>query len=295
MSLLIKNPFRRLVVVLILTMIVFAVQFIGGVATNSLSLLANAGHFLGDIGSATLALVAARLEKQRPTQAHSYGYGRSGTVAAFINALMLGAIGVSMIVTGLLRLFHPVAVTTGPILIIGLIGLAFNLLSTLILHQGDHSDLNLRAMFAHAASDAAASLAIVVAAWLIERTGWTGWDPLTAALIGLAIGHMAWRVARPSLRVLMEATPEGLDPETIRQTILTDPAVDEVHHLHVWSLGPRYHALSAHVRLRDMSIREGQSVIDTVETILAEQYHIHHVTIQIETDQHPQSDPYCHI
>lgn len=290
-----KNPAHRLLIALVVTSFIFVLQFIGGIVTNSLSLVANAGHFLGDMGSIGLALLAARMQNYRPNRRHSYGYLRSGTVAAFVNAFILATVALSMIITGLLRLFHPVPIVSGPVLALALIALAFNLLSSWVLHTHDAHDLNLRAMFWHAISDALGSLAIVVAALLIRRTGWEGWDPLAAVLIGLAIARMAWTVAKPALTVLMEATPDNIDPEAIRGSLRALPEVDEIHHLHIWSIAPRYHALSAHVRLRDMSVREGQSVIDSMETLLAHQYHIHHVTIQIEAEQHKEPDPFCHV
>lgn len=241
-----------------------------------------------------LALFAARVEPRQPTPEHSYGYVRSGIVAAFVNALVLSAIALSLIATGLMRLFHPVTVDATPVIWLAAISLAFNFAGGLVLHDHDGHDLNVRAMFWHVVGDALGSLAILVAAILLKVTHWAGWDPVAAILIGLVIAQAAYQVVRPSVRILMEGTPEGIDPETVRRMMMADPAVDEVHHLHVWSLGPHYHALSAHVRLRNMSIREGQGVIDNLEDMLGREYEIRHVTIQLEADQHLDDEVHGH-
>lgn len=281
---------RALTIALALTAGVFLTQFVGGLYTNSLSVLSNAGHLLTDIGSMGLALYAAKIEHNEPTSLHSYGYLRSGIVAAFVNALVLAAIAIALVISGLMRLLHPVSVHATGMLWVAAIALIFNLATGIFLHEHDAHDLNRQGAFWHVVGDALSSVGIIVAALLIRTTHWLGWDPMASIFIGLVVGRAAYQVARPSLNILMEATPTGVHPDSVEASLRSHQAVEEVHHVHVWSLTPEYHALSAHVRLTNMSIREGQMVIHAMERTLKEEFNIQHVTIQIETEQHDDED-----
>ena len=284
----------KLKISLLVTGVVFAVELVGGIAVDSLSVISNAGHMLVDIGALALSFWASGTEHTLPNSQHSYGYGRSGIVAALVNALVLGAVGLSITVTGAIRLFYPTPARTGPMIALAALALALNLATALYLHRHAAHDLNVKSVFWHVAGDAMGSLGIIVAALAIRLTGWPGWDPIAAIFIGLIIAGSAYRVGRSSIHILMEAAPAELDPVAIVAAIGRLPAVDEVHHLHIWSLVPGYHALSAHVRTSNISLREAQTVLRTIEVLLQNQFNISHVTLQLETDMHDdETDSPC--
>lgn len=282
-----SSAVRQLTGALVITGVVFLVQLIGALLSNSLSLLSNAGHLFTDAGSMGLALYAAKIGQSPPTERLSYGYSRSGIVAAFVNGLILASVGLALVVSSLYRLMYPSPVKATLMLEVTVITLLLNLLTTWILHPHPQSrDLNRRGVYWHALGDSLSSIGILVAALLIDWTGWTGFDAVAALAVGLFILWASWKTGRQSLHILMEATPEGAKLDEIRQTFLNHPAVEEVHHLHVWSISPDLHALSAHVRLATLSIREGQRVIEDLTMALADGHDIQHVTIQLEADRH---------
>lgn len=282
------NSVHHLVWALGLTGAIFILQLVGALLSGSLSLLSNAAHLFTDAGSLGLALYAAKVGQNRATDQLSYGYSRGGIVAAFVNGLILAGIGLALMISSVYRLFRPAPVDAPLMLLVTLVTLALNLVSTWILHPPPSSrDINRWGVYWHALGDSVSSLSIVLAALLIEWSGWTGWDPLAALAVGIFILWASWKTGRPSLRILMEAAPEGARVDEIRQTFLNHPAVEDVHHVHVWSISPELHALSAHVRLATPTIREGQRIIEQLSNDLALHHDIHHVTIQLEADQHP--------
>ncbi|NMP21055.1 cation diffusion facilitator family transporter [Sulfobacillus harzensis] len=285
------GPTRQLIWALLLTGAIFVLQLVGALMSQSLSLLSNAGHLFTDLGSIGLALYAAKVGQHRPTQELSYGYSRSGIVAAFVNGLILAAIAIALMISSIYRFIRPAPVNASVMLVVTIITLGLNLATSWVLHPPQKSrDINRWGVYWHALGDAFSSLGILLAALLIDETGWNGWDPVAALAVGLFILWASWKTARPSLRILMEATPEGTRLDEIRQTFLSHPDVNDVHHLHVWSISPELHALSAHIRLGTTSIRDGQRVIEQLNHDLAAHHDIHHVTLQIEAEQHDDPD-----
>lgn len=281
---------RRLILVLAVTAVIFLVQLVGALFSGSLSLLSNAGHLFTDIGSIGVALYAAKIQNHDPTEQLTYGFGRSGTVAAFVNGLVLAAIGLALIITSVFRLVHPSRVNVSIMIVVTMAALALNIVQVVIVRTHDAEDLNRQSVYWHALGDSLSSLGILLAAVLIQLTGWFGWDPTAALVVGLIILWSSYKVGRPSLLTLMEAVPEAHNMQQIEATMRLNPTVEDVHHIHVWSLAPGYHALSAHVRVHSESIREGQAVITTITETLRETHGIHHVTIQLEADSHEQDD-----
>ncbi len=277
---------RQFVWALALSGLVFLIQLVGALYSGSLSLLSNAGHLFTDVGSLGLALYAAKVGQNPPTEQLSYGYGRSGILAAFVNGLVLAGVAAALIVAGVFRLAHPQPVHSTIMIAVTVVTLVLNLTVTRTLHADHDPDVNRRAAYWHALGDSLSSVGILAAALLIHWTHWPEWDSLAAIAVGLFILWSSWAAGRPSLLILMEAAPAGARPEDVRALMLQHPAVHDVHHVHVWSLAPGYHALSAHVRLETDTIREGQRVIEELSQSLKESHHIDHVTIQIEAEAH---------
>jgi cobalt-zinc-cadmium efflux system protein len=278
---------RRLIAALVITAVIFTVQLLGALFSGSLALLSNAGHLFTDVGSLTVALYAAKIERRSPTEQLSYGFGRSGIVAAFVNGLVLGGIGAALVITGVFRLFRPTPVQTGPMIVATAIALILNILQSRLVFSHHGEDFNRQSVYWHTIGDSLSSLGILIAALAIRWTGWTGWDALAAITVGAFILWSSYKIGRPSVLALMEATPATQQTSAVRATLLAHPQVADVHHLHMWLLAPGYHALSVHVRVYVQTIREGQHVIAELQSLLSQNHHIQHVTIQLETDNHP--------
>ncbi|WP_028963203.1 cation diffusion facilitator family transporter [Sulfobacillus thermosulfidooxidans] len=284
----------RLKWALILTIIVFIVEFLGALSSRSLSVLSNAVHLLSDVGAMGLAYYAARIENNPPTKQLSYGYARSGILASLINSLILVILAIGLIIAGIYRFIRPEPVMAGAIIWLGLVAFLFNILVTGLLMPRDKHDLNLRAMFWHAASDAAGSLSVIVSGLLIWWTHFNGFDPLAGMLIGVILLKAALGISAQSVNILMEGTPPGVKPQDIEHALLTIPRVHEVHHLHIWALRSDYNLLSAHILIDNVSVKEGQEILAAIARYLQDHFPIHHVTIQLETQQHDHVDDDCH-
>ncbi|POB09808.1 hypothetical protein CO251_12975 [Sulfobacillus sp. hq2] len=284
---------RQLTWALILTLIIFIVEFIGGLESHSVSVLSNALHLLSDSGAMALAYYAAKVQAHPPTARLSYGYRRSGILAALINGLALVILSTLLIAAGIYRLIRPQTVQAPVMVWLGLLALVFNAAITLLLIRHEEHDLNVRSMFWHAVSDAAGSFSVMVSGLLILWTHWSGFDPLSGIIIGLVLFRASVAITRKSIAILMEATPLGIDPAAIEASLRLIPGVDDVHHIHVWALESGYNVLSAHVLTGNMSLREGQQLLATLKTRLTTDFAIHHVTIQLETDHHPHPDDDC--
>ncbi|MBX5467504.1 MAG: cation diffusion facilitator family transporter [Firmicutes bacterium] len=272
----------------LLNLAVLGVEIAGGLGTGSLAVLANAAHLGGDIGGLALAFWAARLESAPPTARHTYGFGRSGTLAALVNALILLAMAAGLGGESVAELWHPHPVAAGPVGGLAMVGLGANLATALLTVPHASGDLNRRSVFWHALGDGMASLAVLLAAGLLAWTRWPGWDAVTGAAIAAWVGWMGIAIARESVHILMEGTPAGVEWEAVRQALLEDDAVLEVHHLHIWALAPDHNALSAHIRLNDIPLSAGQPLLDRLASMLSRRFHIEHVTLQLEAGAHPE-------
>lgn len=281
---------NRLKTALVVQLAVFLSQAAGGAVAHSLALYANAGHLAADMGSIGLAYLAARWEDNPPHGRHSYGYRRGAIVAALLNAAFLMVLGASLVVLGVLNAFplhlHPRPAQPLVMLLAAGAAFVFNLALSGLLDRHRHDDLNVRSVFWHVLGDSLGSLAVVLAALAMRWTGWNGWDGLAAAAVGLLMTAGALGIGRHAVEILMEATPRQLDAGAIQTAMESVPGVNEVHHLHIWALAPRYYALSAHLQVSATDLREAQATVDRVQALLAERFHIGHTALQVETPEH---------
>ena len=276
-----SDNIRVLKTALILTALFLVIETIAGFLTGSLALLSDAGHMLSDVLTLVISLYAAYLARKAPTAQRSYGYYRSEVLAALFNGmllwLMMGIVGFE----AAQRLMVPHAVKSEGVILIGGAGLAINLLVAWMLHG--HSDLNMKGAYYHVLADALGSVGALLSGVLIRFTGNTVFDPLLSFLIGLLVLHSSWGLIRDSINILMESTPKHLDPTAIRQSVLLCQGVENVHDLHIWSLGSRLHALSAHIVIPTHI--DPSEVRGRVENILREEFHLSHTTLQMEIRQ----------
>ncbi|MBN1588507.1 MAG: cation transporter [Pirellulales bacterium] len=272
---------RRLTLMLVLAGGYMVAEILGGLLTNSLALLADAGHMFSDVAALGLSLFALWISERPPTSQRTFGYYRSEILAALINGAALIAVSVYIFVEAYGRLHHPPEVMGAAMMWIAVGGLAVNVLGLWILRAGYHENLNVRGAWLHVMTDALGSVGAIVAGGLIWSLGWNWVDPAISALIGLLVIYSAWRLVMESATVLMEGAPRGIDVDEIRETILTTPGVLGVHDLHVWTITSGLDSLSAHV-VADEDTESRSDLLRRLRQAIHERFGIDHLTIQIE-------------
>ena len=248
---------------------------------GSLALLSDAGHNFTDAFGLLLAATAYSFESRPGDAVKTFGYQRTGVLAAFVNALMLVVISVFLIWESVQRLRAPEPVNSQVMLIVAAIGLVVNL--GIAWGVGGHGkDLNLRAAYLHQIGDAASCVGIIVGALVIRSTGWLAVDPILSIVMSVFIIWTAWDIFKDSLNILLEGLPKGLNLAEVMSEIRGVSRVVDVHDLHIWSLGSEASALSCHVVIEDMPTSESELILADVNRVLVERFHIHHATIQFE-------------
>ena len=269
----------RLVWVLALTLAYTAAEVVGGIASNSLALLADAGHMATDGLAIARAVLASWFAGRPPDRGRTFGFQRAEILAALANGVILVVVCGFIFWEAIHRFSAPPAVATGLMTGVAAGGLAVNVLAAWILHGHAHG-LNARAAFLHVLGDLFGSIGTLAAAAAIAFFGWRFADPLVSVFIACVIVYSSVRLVLESVHVLMEGVPAHLDPEAIRGTLRGVPGVADVHDLHLWSLGGNAPLLTAHLVL-DLSMRAHDVLRTATEQLLA-RYGIAHVTLQIE-------------
>lgn len=273
---------RRLLLALSLTGSFMVVEVIGGLWSGSLALLADAGHMFTDTVSLTLAWLAARLSRRPADALRTYGYHRLQILAAFVNGIFFLFIVAWIGYEAVQRLLAPRPVLGGVMLWVALTGLVVNLVAFHLLHGAHRHNLNVRAALLHVLGDLLGSVAAILAAGVILLTGWYPVDPLLSILVALLILYSAWKVVRQSAHILLEGTPPHVDPERIRAELHRRiPEIEDVHHLHVWSLTPERTMLTLHVSVGKDT--DCDRLLAAVKRTLHEVFGIAHSTVQVET------------
>jgi len=271
----------RLATVFAITLAVFAVELAGGIAANSLALLADAGHMFTDVAGIGLTLGAIWFAGRPATAGRTYGYVRVEILAAVVNAVFLFGIAAFVLFEAWQRLSEPPEIQTGLMLGVALVGLAANGLSLFILRDAQRDSLSIRGAYIEVLGDLAGSAAVIVAAIAIVATGWTGADAVASVVIGLLIVPRTWHLLREAVDVLLEATPKGVDMVEVRRHILEAPGVADVHDLHAWTITSGMNVLSAHVVLEPAA--DAPAVLDELCSCLTGDFDIEHSTFQLET------------
>ena len=257
------------------------VEFVGGFWANSLALITDAVHNLSDLPSMSLALLALFVQRRPADARRTYGYQRSGVLAAFVNALVLVAVAAYIFYAAYERFRNPAPVLTEVLVWVSLAGIVVNGGIAWGMWRG-RSDVNLRTVVIHNAGDAASNVAILAGALVMERTGWLWVDPLLSVAIGVAVLWSSWSVIKETTNILLEGTPRGVDVEQVARAMLKVPGVLEVHDVHIWSLASSLHALSCHVRIAEMSTRDSEKILAQLKELLEREFGITHTTIQFE-------------
>ncbi|MHB1334089.1 MAG: cation diffusion facilitator family transporter [Sulfuriferula sp.] len=258
-----------------------------GILGHSLALLADAGHNLGDVLGLLLAWGASVLVKRIPSKRFTYGLRSTSIMAALINAVLLLVVTGGIAWEAVLRFRHPGDVEVMTVIVVAAFGVAINLGTALLFMAGRKGDLNVRGAFTHMAADAAISLGVVIAGFVILYTGWHWLDPAVSLIISMLIVIGTWGLLRDSLNLALHAVPEGVDPDKVRAYLTSVEGVSEVHDLHIWAMSTTETALTVHLVMPAGYPSDAfrSMVVDT----LHEQFTIGHSTIQIEINDSPHS------
>jgi cobalt-zinc-cadmium efflux system protein len=266
-----------------LTATFLVAEVVGGLMTNSLALLSDAAHMMTDVIALGISLVAVRLARKPPDAQRTYGYARMEAIGAMINGGLLFVVAGYILWEAIGRFRHPPEVASTGMLVIASLGLGINLISMRLLKAGSGSSLNVRGAYLEVWSDMLGSLGVLIAAIIIQYTGWWRADPIVAVLIGLWVLPRTWTLLRQAGHVLMQGVPAGLELNVIRGALAGHPGVKQVHDLHVWALGSTQAVLTAHVVLAD-SADDPDAVRQALAALLEEQFDIHHATLQVERE-----------
>jgi cobalt-zinc-cadmium efflux system protein len=274
---------RRLAAALAVSSGVLVLELIAGIASNSLALLADAGHMLADVVGMALALGAITIASRPRTSGRTFGLYRLEILAAALNAAMLLGIGVVVLVEAVRRLADPPLVG-GPLILVASIALVANAASLRLLGHGRDTSLNMRAAYLEVLGDLLGAFAVLVAGIVIAATGWRQADAVASILIAFLIVPRTVTLLRDSVDVLMEATPKGVNMAEVERHIREAPGVRDVHDLHAWTITSGMNVVSAHVVL-DPDGKPGD-VLDNLGLCLSDDFDIDHSTFQLETPEH---------
>jgi len=271
-------------------------EVVVAILDSSLVLLADAGHMLTDTVALAMAIVALRLARRPAHGRWTFGLARAEVLSAAVNGVTLLVVSAVVLVESLRRLVHPTDVTGGPLVVVAAVGLGVNLVATMLIAKADRRSINIAGAFAHVATDAAAFAATLVAGIVIALTGARRVDPIAALLVVLLMVRSAVTLLRESGKGLVEAAPEHVDLQELRQHLLDTAYVVAVHDLHVWTSGSQLPTVSAHVVIDDECWTRGYSprVLDELQACLTGHFDVEHSTFQLEPLTHAAHEAGTH-
>ena len=278
-----RSKTRLLSIALVLTGIYMVVEAVGGWLTNSLALLADAGHMLTDVAAIALTLSAVWFASRPPTANKTFGYYRLEILAAFVNGIALVLLSIWVIWEAIQRWRDPGEIHGVQMSLVAFGGLIINIIAAKLLHSDHSHDLNVRGAFLHVMGDLLGSAAAIVAGILILAFGWLWADAAGSILISVIVIYGAWRLILESVNILLEGTPAHIDLRKVEAAILATDGVSGVHDLHIWTISSGIFALSAHIS--HIQSVPNSELLTAVRTMVNERFGIGHLTIQMETHE----------
>jgi cobalt-zinc-cadmium efflux system protein len=266
-----------------LNLIFVAVEGGFGFLSNSVALIADAGHNLSDVLGLVCAWTAMFLGRRPPGAKFTYGMGRSSVLAALVNAVLLLLACGAIAWEAVSRLASPPAVAGATVMGVAACGIVINGLSAWLLHAGSHGDLNRRSAYIHMLGDAAVSVGVLLSGAFILYTGWSRLDPIVSILIVAAILVGTWGLLRDSLHLSLDGVPSSVNSSAVMSYLADQRGVTDVHDLHIWALSTTSVALTAHLVVPDRGAED--ALLDSLTPNLKQRFHIHHATLQIERDR----------
>ena len=273
---------RPLIITLVIVVGVMIAEIIGGIVSQSLALISDAGHMMVDALALGLSLFAVNLAKRPSTLTRTFGYHRVEIMAALANGSILVLVAAFIFIESYQRFSEPSNVRTPIMLLIACVGLAVNIAGIFLLRRGSHVSLNIKGAFWHVLGDTISSVGVITAAIVIMVTGWEYADPVVAIIIGIVILWGAVKLVRDSVDILMESVPKHINIEDVVSSVRQIPGVQDVHDIHVWTITSGIIALSAHLMIQDQMVSHSTEVREQVNHMLEDKYSITHTTLQLE-------------
>lgn len=265
----------------LLTLAYIVLLIVMGLRAHSLALLSEAGHNVSDFLAILLSLAAAYFQQRPPTSTKTFGYHRAGVLAAFLNALGLVAVAFFIFVEAASRLYAPEHVHPTTMIWVAALGVLLNgIMAVMLFRTG--SDVNVRSVFLHELGDTLSTGAVIGGAWAILWTGQNWIDPALSFGIGALILWSSFGIIRETLNILLEGIPSGVELDKVAEAISQVKGVNDVHDLHIWSIGSHSHALSCHISIADIPLSESELILRTVQDRMRDDFRITHTTIQFE-------------
>jgi cobalt-zinc-cadmium efflux system protein len=292
--LLISTNQRRLLVALSITGLMTIVELAGGLISNSLALIGDAGHMFTDTLALGLSFYALNLAKRPANQTKTYGYYRAEILAALTNGVILVLVSGYIFYEAYHRFVEPPEVRGGLMLIVAAIGLVANVVGISVLRSGRSRNLNVKGAFLHMWSDTLSSVGVIAAGAIILLTGRTIADPIISIIIGILILRGAGGLVWESVNILLEAVPKHLDVSQINNAIREIKGVRDVHDVHIWAITSGIYAMSCHLLIQDQMVSNCTQIVEDVNQMLNRKFGISHSTVQLECEE-CENSPVCHI
>lgn len=277
------NERKKLILTSAITGAVFIIEVIGGIVTNSLALISDAGHMLTHIFALLVSMFALIFAAKPPTLKKTYGFFRLEILAALLNGVVLFAISLWIFYEAYHRFMHPEIISSGKMFLVAFIGLIANVVCAFILMRGEaehkHS-LNVKAAFLHMLGDTLSSVGVLIGAAVIYYTNWFVIDPIISVLLCVLILVWSYKLIMESVDVLLEATPKEINIDEVIASLKQIPGIDDAHDIHIWTITSGMYAMSGHIDTRDMMISETTKLSKEINHILSEKFKIGHVVIQ---------------
>ena len=275
---------NKLKIAAAITGTMMVVEVIGGLLTNSLALISDAGHMFTHFFALIISFTAMICATDESCRNRTFGFYRIEILAALFNSIFLFGVTFWILLECIRRVFHPVHVFGSQMFIIALIGLFVNLISAAILHKAGRHNLNIKSAFLHMLTDTISSVAVVFGAVIVYFTGWNIVDPLLGIGIALVIFAWGWGLFKDSVNILLEAAPKGLATDKVSGSLMKEvPLIEEITDLHIWEITSRMYSMTAHIRLKqEVSRKEEIEILSKIKGIANTQFDIEHTTIEFE-------------
>ncbi|RLC49128.1 MAG: cation transporter [Candidatus Cloacimonadota bacterium] len=271
---------KRLLLVIYITGITMLIEIVGGIISGSLALISDAGHMFTHAFALLVSFIAIILASKPADMHKTFGYYRIEILAALFNSIMLLLVTVWIFYEAYKRVFNPMQIKGTEMLVVSIVGLIVNVVSAIILLGASKEDINVRSAFLHMVGDTASSIAVILGAVIVLTTGWTLVDPILSALIAVVILIWAYKLARESIQILLEAAPSKIDVNEVKQNILKFQEVKEITDIHIWTITSNMYSLMAHIRVVDDLISKRKTLIDDIDEMLYNKFDIIHTSIQ---------------
>ena len=272
---------KRFIIAIVINLVYVAAEFFLGYRWDSVGLMADASHNLGDVGSLVISLTAFLLLKRRADKTFTYGFRKATVLAAFVNStILLAAVGL-IIYESIGKFIHGSAASGGAMMVTAGIGILVNGMTTVLLSVGKDEDLNVKGAYLHMLSDTLVSVGVVVSGGLIMLTGRTWLDPVVGLAIAFIILVASWSLFKESLVLSLDGVPHGIDLHHLEEEMLEVENVKDVHHVHVWAMSTSENSLTAHIKVHDLSRFE--KTREALKKLLG-QHEIDHCTLEFESE-----------